>query len=833
MAQKHIRSTYADAVVESNWRDRNTNEIISYTVVSNFWDETPMDDSKCDGVIYRKKSNGEYLRRNFTGEIEAEIFGIKATSSICQREKFNNAIAVLGSLGGGSLKVSKGIYRIDAGDDGRGIIIESDNIKLDFEPGSVLYSPDEDDLMSTLDRAVIDIGGLRTEKTTLIGTSESIAQRVNTITMNTVEGLTSGDMIIINSDDYLSGADGVAGFGLTNKSEILKVVSISGNTITVDQPTQDFYQTGVKIYRIEYIKNIAIRNVEIIGGGTKPIEIVPDNGRGQNGIRVNYFENVTLNNITVRDCQNAGIRTSLGRDVYGDNLRFYAPVGANLGYYGFMNGGVDNCQIVNITGRNVRHVFDTAYSSPTSFLPHSVARNFTVTNAFASNTYVAAFSTHPVVNAVFTNLQCVNCNSGFIFRGKNLIISDCILKGKRSTGGVGVSIGGNTQNAGTAATDSGEIVISNILCEGFSRPMGVYTGIAYLSVCQSKFKAYNNTTPIYINSPYIGVLKIDDNVLDCTAHTAFAQGIHIDTFAHGNMKIDYVQVSKNEIIDPFFDGIRVQGYSVPESTGIFSIENNKVVLVSKTKIGRLVRFTGGDVNEQIILNNAILGGDAYDSPSSSVVVDPIAAGTNKPVVGAIDTGNYSLNWRYDIEFAASQANGVTQLPGMITKSTTVLTPGINRSQIVTEAGTAGTLNAGATTASITAESDILVVNSVTGLKKGYYISVAGAGAGGSDHISRIVSVSGLNVTLAVEAVTSVTDAAVSYHAPKTIPSYPQGSSQPAINNTGTDLSKVTLNSLYPSQIRGFEVICPTIEKIYKKLTSTDNGDWSESTITII
>lgn len=76
-------------------------------------------------------------------------------------------------------------------------------------------------------------------------------------------------------------------------------------------------------------------------------------------------------------------------------------------------------------------------------------------------------------------------------------------------------------------------------------------------------------------------------------------------------------------------------------------------------------------------------------------------------------------------------------------------------------GTMGTLNAGATTASITNGSPILVVSSATGLQKGNVLNVSGDGALTG---CVVMSVSGLNVTVDANASVTTGAAPVSYHA---------------------------------------------------------------------
>jgi hypothetical protein len=76
------------------------------------------------------------------------------------------------------------------------------------------------------------------------------------------------------------------------------------------------------------------------------------------------------------------------------------------------------------------------------------------------------------------------------------------------------------------------------------------------------------------------------------------------------------------------------------------------------------------------------------------------------------------------------------------------------------AGTAGTLNGGATTGSITSGTTALVVNSATGLRTGQNITIAGVAG-----IKIIQSISGLNVTINTAASATVVAAAVAFSAP--------------------------------------------------------------------
>lgn len=86
--------------------------------------------------------------------------------------------------------------------------------------------------------------------------------------------------------------------------------------------------------------------------------------------------------------------------------------------------------------------------------------------------------------------------------------------------------------------------------------------------------------------------------------------------------------------------------------------------------------------------------------------------------------------------------------------------GGNLGSICTTAGTAGTLNGGATTGSISSGSAALTVNAATGLYVGCYIAIAGVAG-----TKQVTAISGTTITLATTAGATVAGAAVSFVAP--------------------------------------------------------------------
>jgi hypothetical protein len=104
---KRVQDTLYDII------DTYTGENFNYSKVTIFSDGTAMDDTKADGIIYRKL-NGEYFKRNFTGAVNVKWFGAKGDGVTDDYSVLQNILdkCALGLLSSRKIYFPCGLYLI-------------------------------------------------------------------------------------------------------------------------------------------------------------------------------------------------------------------------------------------------------------------------------------------------------------------------------------------------------------------------------------------------------------------------------------------------------------------------------------------------------------------------------------------------------------------------------------------------------------------------------------------------------------------------------------------------------------------------------------------------
>ena len=94
--------------------DINTGENVNYRETTTWHDGSAMDDSKVDGVIYKKIDGKYYINTAWVAgvPISIKVFGAKGDNITNDTASFINAMNIISNLGGGKILVPKGKYRL-------------------------------------------------------------------------------------------------------------------------------------------------------------------------------------------------------------------------------------------------------------------------------------------------------------------------------------------------------------------------------------------------------------------------------------------------------------------------------------------------------------------------------------------------------------------------------------------------------------------------------------------------------------------------------------------------------------------------------------------------
>lgn len=432
MAQKHIRSTYSDAIVESNYRDRHTNQTISYTVVSQFWDGTAMDDSKCDGFYYRKKANGEYIRRNIVGAIEAvHTFGNFDPSNpasgnddgvilnmLCQAVPDNSIIRFRRNRN----------YRIDTT-----INITDKSIFFDLNGSNLWQTSNAQIFRHAVTPEWIQPLVSGTVQNLPIAGVGQVPYNYYRIEVADITNIKKGDIIKLISEDMIPGSRVAVGTSIARMGECLNVVDVQGGYIYTNIPVQHtLYVTNPRVVKYGkskiIIQNGQFSTIDADNGWSTALCIIEGSAFSEfrdiatlkswgpvfelRGLYMPYGENLFFKNAETQ----AGLRVGYG-------IRDYACA------YGSFN---------NIRGSNIRHAYSTNQAfidDASTNLVERYGRNqgTSVNDGPANSCTDAAWDTHQGAwDFTFSNCKAFNSypgassqGSGFHLRGNKIRANSC------------------------------------------------------------------------------------------------------------------------------------------------------------------------------------------------------------------------------------------------------------------------------------------------------------------------------------------------------------------------------------------------------------------------
>ena len=298
----------------------------------------------------------------------------------------------------------------------------------------------------------------------------------------------------------------------------------------------------------------------------------------------------------------------------------------------------------------------------------------------------------------------------------------------------------------------------------------------------------NNLQGVYVTDVLHHTVFIKNNIIKNCSY-----GIEVASNTDADKELKYISIIDNKIIN-CANGIKyntngrvkIQGNYILGTTTqplLVAYAEDKLISGNIISGGNTVVSIRAEANGSTVFSNNTV----RDMTSATRSVFIIGDSTAYPVVqnntltgNTVDTitgtigGYFSGNTATVDAFSAnvvSSAYRTLYNAAVPTSSTWVINDRVIRAPAVvgqpkawtcTVAGTAGTLNSGATTADTTATSEDITVSSVTGLAVGNYITVAGIGGTTTKKITDIV---GTTVTVDTAATNTVTGGAVSYVAP--------------------------------------------------------------------
>jgi hypothetical protein len=261
-------------------------------------------------------------------------------------------------------------------------------------------------------------------------TDATISGGSSEVTLASVTGVTVGDIVHLRSAETW--------YSTAVKEDVLRISKISGNVITLDRPTQQFYDSTTYIVNAKIVR--PIQDCSIRGGNVLGIGLVDGsllNGFGPCGITFNAAFNCRVENVNVKYFQNTQIfftwvldsiasnifMTGLEDSVDQDSLN-KLDAGGLVAFYGLSVNRCNGITINNVTGSRVRHLTDGF-----------VSFNVHVTNCMATRTTTSAYRAHLGCHRWWFN-NCISDNVshyGMQWEGFNVYINNCQFISSNST----------------------------------------------------------------------------------------------------------------------------------------------------------------------------------------------------------------------------------------------------------------------------------------------------------------------------------------------------------------------------------------------------------------
>lgn len=567
------------------------------------------------------------------------------------------------------------------------------------------------------------------------------------MTVSSTTSMSVGDFVRLSSDQiqYHNGS------AIAENVDINKIAKIVGNVVTLSYPVLLDYDNAT--FPVDFEVTPSIRNCYVIGGtygGGGVVVPGTDNNKGQS---VAFFQGVIscgLSRATASSFfANVGMSDRCidfvchGLQMTGREIGVVPVEGVDSSFYGVVAVRTRDAVMRDCNGIRMRHVGDA-----------SQAINVLQDSCTGVDGHRASFGSHEATY----NLRVQNCSvdntldtaSGVAFRAASGLVSGCDIRAA-----TGIS---------TAVMDAGErvgsfrITNNNLVC--FSVNAGLSISGAYSSLLvQGNTVDCEQARTIFLAGKGIFNTLIHDNLLSGTS------GIEVGGPGEGLVELNGLSLSNNTITDYTTNGIILRGTASPSSPadGII-ITGNMCLPPSESSNAAIILRGDGFYGDFVKVRCNSHFGDS----SLVVQVQNQSTFTSHPVIEFNDsTSVFDFTNRIVADSGSSSlGDNATLLRGAIInrKSPSIGQPSswtvIGAGTEGSFAGVTGSIDAGTNTLTLTGNDDSKAFG-------GSFISISGAGAGGSGLTTRIVEISDDFVTATVEttAGTTVVAATVSRRNP--------------------------------------------------------------------
>jgi hypothetical protein len=599
--------------------------------------------------------------------------------------------------------------------------------------------------------------------------SAAITSSSTTFSVASASELSAGTFVTISSgSEYWSGITGDSGFQPVNKSELNRIRSVSGTTITPEWGLEDTYSISghtVTVTPYTFIENVAVDGVQFYGLGN-------GNANTTSGVNPLAIKASFVNNLSIAGCRIENFQYSAADIVLCNSVRVTNNeiIGRDLSdstnlptisvwFYGVSFLGSTNWVFSNNTCHNLRRAVDANFTSGTTIPRHGTV---------SGNTAIACqngYGTHFAEDIVFTGNVAADCETGLYIRGKNVVVANNLIRSVSATiSAAGIMIGGDDATNYANNPSAGFVTVSNNHIQTVVQGIVIRVDVDAAVISGNIIRGCNSNAIVFSGKRTKDVI-ISDNHVDLTTRTADRRCVYFHNVAGRMLQLQNVSITGNRLANAS-EAIRIEG---PENRANAA---KNIVITANTindTIGTMtrgIRLTSGYFGENIVFRDNIFG--------ASVSVTPVTLDANAFYFNqAPDTGD-NVFWNYNQQVIGFQANTtlITRLSAVVGQKILNSAPSAGEyiGWICTTSGTSGsigTVAGGSVTGGISGGSNQLelAANPNNAVFEGAFITVAGAGAAAANLSARVTAVSGTTITLDTNAGTTVTGATVTYTAP--------------------------------------------------------------------